>query len=65
MAKYVNGEQDLVFPTLGLYVQAGETFEAPDGLSFALATTGKTKTVPTPEPIADPIIETTPIEENK
>lgn len=69
MAKYVNGEQDLVFPTLSLYVKAGETFEAPDGLDFALAPTGKGKSAPTPDPIpelvADPITETTPIEENK
>lgn len=34
MASYTyEGEQELVFPTLGLTVKPGDTFEAPEGLN--------------------------------
>jgi len=36
MASYTyEGEQELVFPTLGLTVKTGDTFEGPEGLTIA------------------------------
>lgn len=40
------GEQELVFPTLGVTVKTGDTFEAPEGFAAAgvVAATGKKAT---------------------
>jgi len=68
MATYrYDGEQELVFPTLGVVVSNGDTFDGPDGLTLdkvVLADVKKKATpVATPEPSepvgdsADPVIE--------
>ena len=66
MAKYeYNGDAELVFPTLGIIVKKGDSFEAPDGLVAAGVTvSGKSSKVSTPvsEPVVD---ETTSTEEVK
>ena len=60
MATYIySGEQELVFPTLGLVVNKGDQFDAPEGLVVAgvsIATGKKAKAV---EPVvADEPTET-------
>lgn len=61
MATYIyNGEQELVFPTLGLIVNKGDQFDGPDGLVIAgvsIATGKKAKPV-----IDEPVVADEPIE---
>lgn len=59
MATYkFDGEQALVFPTLGVTVEPGDVFDGPDGLPFALADK-KAKKAVEPADASDPIITPT------
>ena len=52
MATYkYNGEDDRDFPTLGLTVKAGDTFDAPDDFVAANVTSSNTKKISTPAPV--------------
>lgn len=55
MAKYeYNGDAELVFPTLGIIVNKGDSFEAPDGLvADGVTVSGKPSKVSAPAPVAD------------
>lgn len=72
MGKFVyNGDDELVFPTLGLTVNKGDVFEAPDDVASDLVVpaTGKVTVsapvvdvapVVVPEPVA-PVVDPTPV----
>ena len=47
-----NGPDERVFPTLGITVKPGDSFEAPDDFSVANVSAGSAvkKTAPTPTP---------------
>jgi hypothetical protein len=42
------GEEELVFPTLGVTVNKGDTIDAPDDFNNPLFTAAKTKSAPAP-----------------
>ena len=44
------GEEELVFPTLGVTVNKGDTIDAPDDFSNPLFTAGKAKAAPVADP---------------
>jgi len=52
MATYqFTGDQETIFPSLGVMVKPGDTFDAPDGIvasNLTLASSKKTTPVPTP-----------------
>lgn len=60
MATYTfTGEQTTVFPTIGMTVNAGDSFDAPDDFVSEFVTlTGKTKKVAS---IIEPEIDLTPV----
>ena len=54
MATYTyNGEDDRVFPTLGITVKAGESFDAPDGFVSANVTSSNSKKSAVAAPVQD------------
>lgn len=61
MAKYdYNGDSELVFPSLGLVVNKGDSFEGPDGITAdGVTVSGKAPKVSAPAPVADDLTATT------
>jgi hypothetical protein len=62
MAKYeYNGDSELVFPTLGITVNKGDVFEAPEGLVVdgVVSSSGKATKISAPVVVADEETPTT------
>jgi len=61
MATYTfTGEQTTVFPTIGVTVNVGDSFDAPDGFVAEFVTlAGKTKKVAS---VIEPEVDVTPVE---
>lgn len=57
MAKYeYTGDAELVFPTLGIIVNKGDTFEAPEGFKAdGVVPSNKSNKVSAPAPVADEV----------
>jgi hypothetical protein len=59
MASYVyEGETEMVFPTIGVTVNYGDTFEAPEGFTAANVTASKNSSAK--KPVASVVEDATP-----